>query len=48
MPGLPGNEGFTSEDKAKRAAGLMVYKIKQNIMPPALSASELDSLGVLK
>ena len=48
IPAIPGNTAFSSEAKAKKAADLMVYKIRHNIMPPALDVKELDSLGVLK
>jgi hypothetical protein len=44
---LPESEkGFSSEEDAARTALLMVYKIKQNIVPPQLSFHELDSMKV--
>lgn len=46
VPALPGNNGFKSEAKAKSVAELVAFKIKNNIMPPTISVSELDSLGV--
>jgi hypothetical protein len=48
IPAVPGNNGFSSEENAKKAAGLVVYKIRHNIMPPTIDPKELDSLGVLK
>lgn len=48
IPGLPGNDGFTTEDKAKKTGEFVAYKIRNNIMPPSVSEKELDSLGVLK
>lgn len=47
IPGLPGNAGFQDKPKAEKTAGLVLLKIRKNIMPPALSIRELDSLGVL-
>lgn len=48
IPAINGNRGFETEEYARKTAELVVYKIKNNIMPPALSPQELDSLGVLK
>jgi hypothetical protein len=48
MPAVSGNKGFKSEEDAKRTAELVIYKIKNNIIPPSLTVSELDSLGVTK
>ena len=47
LPGLPGLRGFDTETDARKAAELMVHKIRRNIMPPTVSPEELDSLGVL-
>lgn len=47
-PAVPGIKGFKSEKDAKKAAQLVVYKIRNNIMPPVVTSKELDSLGVLK
>ena len=46
-PALPGNAGFKTEADAKKVGELMAYKIKHNIMPPMISVTELDSLGVM-
>jgi len=48
IPAVPGNSGFSSEERARKAAGLVAYKIRHNIMPPTIDTKELDSLGVLK
>ena len=47
IPGVPGNAGFQDEAKAKKTAELVLLKIRKNIMPPAITTEELDSLGVL-
>lgn len=48
VPAVSGNNGFNSEENAEKAGEFIVYKIKNNIMPPSVSAKELDSLAVLK
>jgi hypothetical protein len=48
IPGLPGNEGFSSEEKAKKAGEFVAVKIRKNQMPPTVTPEELDSLGVLQ
>lgn len=48
IPAVQGNRGFTSEQKARRTAELVVYKILNNILPPSVDTRELDSLGVVK
>ena len=48
IPGVNGNRGFSTKENAEKVAQFVIYKIKNNIMPPALNVSELDSLGVLK
>ena len=48
IPAINGNRGFHSKDQATKAAEFVVYKIRNNIMPPSLSVGELDSLGTLK
>ena len=42
-----GNAGFSSEEKAAKAGSFIVYKIRNNILPPSVTPEELDSLGVL-
>jgi len=48
IPAVPGNRGFSTEESARKAANLVAFKIKNNIMPPSVSIKELDSIGVLK
>lgn len=48
VPAVSGNNGFNSKENARKAGEFIIYKIKNNIMPPSVSAKELDSLGVLK
>lgn len=47
IPAMAGNNAFTTKDKAELVANLMVYKLKNNIMPPSISKQELDSLKIL-
>ncbi|HEX5002575.1 MAG TPA: DUF4907 domain-containing protein [Bacteroidia bacterium] len=47
VPAVMGNNGFSSEEKAKKAGEFVIYKIKNNILPPAVTPEELDSLDVL-
>jgi hypothetical protein len=47
IPALPGNAGFSDAAKAEKTAMLILHKIRNNIMPPAVSIEELDSIGVL-
>lgn len=46
IPALPGNNGFSTEEKARKVAELVSFKIHNNIMPPTVEVRELDSLGV--
>lgn len=48
IPGLPGNDGFTTKEKAQKVAELVLKKIRNNEMPPSVTIDELNSLGVLK
>ena len=47
IPGLPGNRGFATEAKARRAGQWVARKIRRSRQPPAVTRRELDSLGVL-
>ena len=47
IPAISGNRGFSSKEKAEKAAQFVIYKIEKNIMPPTVTVAELDSLGVL-
>ena len=48
VPGLPGNEGFKREERARKVAELVIKKIRNNEMPPSVSLSEMNDLNVLK
>jgi hypothetical protein len=48
IPGLPGNEGFTTKKKAQTVAEFVVKKIKNNEIPPTVTVEDLNSMGVLK
>lgn len=48
IPAINGVRGFHTLEQAQKTAELVVFKIKNNIMPPSLSVKELDSLDVLK
>ena len=47
IPAVSGNNGFSSEKDAVKTAEFALYKIENGIVPPTLSKTELDSLGVL-
>lgn len=46
VPVISGNHGFESADQANRAALLVVKKIKQREIPPALNNKDLKILGI--
>jgi hypothetical protein len=48
IPAVGNHRPFGSEEKARKTGELVAYKIKHNLLPPALSVGELDSLGVLE
>ena len=48
IPGLPGNDGFTTKEKAQKVAELVLKKIRNNEMPPTVTIEELNNLAVLK
>ena len=48
IPGLPGNEGFTTRERAQKAAEFVVKKIRNNEMPPTVTIEDLNTMGVLK
>ena len=47
-PGLPGNDGFATEEDAKKVAELVIKKIRNNELPPTVAIEELRGLGVIK
>ena len=48
IPGLPGNDGFTTKERAQTVAGFVVKKIRNNEMPPTVKIEDLNNLGVLQ
>lgn len=47
IPAIEGKIPFADSVKASHTAQLVVNKLQNNIIPPALSKQELDSLGVI-
>jgi hypothetical protein len=43
-PGISGNRGFSSKEKAEWAAKLVIEKINNGIMPPSLSVDEVKQI----
>ena len=48
IPGLPGNEGFTTRERAQTVAEFVVKRIRNNEMPPTVTIEDLNNMGVLK
>jgi len=48
IPGLPGNEGFSTKERAQTVAEFVVKKIRKNEMPPTVTIEDLNNIGVLK
>jgi hypothetical protein len=48
IPGLPGNEGFSTQERAQTAAEFVVKKIRNNDMPPTMTIEDLNNMGILK
>jgi len=48
IPALPGNNGFTSKEKAQKVADFVVKKIRNNEMPPTVTIEDLNRMGILK
>ncbi len=46
QPAAEGNKTFRSKQDAAKVAKLVVYKLKNNIFPPAVTRQELDSLQI--
>lgn len=46
IPGFPGNRGFTTRQDAMKTARLVLGKLRQGILPPTISPSELDGLHI--
>ena len=48
IPAMPGNEGFATREKAQRVAVFVVGKIRNNVMPPAVTMNDLIKMDALK
>ena len=48
IPAVQGNNGFSSEESARKTALFVLFKIKNHIMPPSVEVRELDSIGALR
>lgn len=48
IPALPGNDGFTTRQRAQKVADFVVKKIRKNEMPPTVTIEDLNKMGVLK
>lgn len=46
IPAVAGKQGFVSKEEAESVAKLIVQKVEKNIIPPAISIKELDSLKI--
>lgn len=46
IPAVPGNDAFATEEEAKRAGELAVYKMKSTGAFPTITIHDLDSLGI--
>jgi hypothetical protein len=46
IPAVSGKQGFVSKEEAEKVAQLIVKKVEKNIIPPAISIKELDSLHI--
>jgi hypothetical protein len=44
VPGVAGVKGFAREDQAKKAAELMIEKMKSGVIPPTLSEEEIAAI----
>jgi hypothetical protein len=47
IPGIIGNQGFHSEEKAKEIGVIITQKLKDGIFPPTISEEELRAHGVV-
>ncbi len=47
VPGLPGNEGFKTKDRAMKVAELVISKMKMGEIPPSISIEEMKNLNVI-
>ena len=47
-PGMPGNEGFNTEDKAIKMAEFVIVKIKNGEMPPTVTIQDMKQMNLLE
>lgn len=47
IPAVEGNKGFTTRKKAAKVARLVIIKIKNGEMPPAVTKEEMKKIGAL-
>lgn len=43
IPTIAGNKGFPTEQNARKVANLVIQKIKENQIPPSLTADEVKT-----
>lgn len=48
VPGMPGNNGFTTKEGAEKVGQLVIGKIKKGEMPPTVSKEEMQKLKAIK
>lgn len=46
VPCYPGMDGFRKKNDAEKIAELVICKIRKGVMPPTVTKSELETLGV--
>ena len=44
IPGMPGNDGFKTQQQASKTAELVITKMKKGEMPPTITAEELKKI----
>lgn len=42
-----GDQGFSTQEDARKVGNLAAEKIRQGLFPPSISVEELDSLGIM-
>ena len=47
IPALSGNKGFSDRTTAEKCAQLVIQKLKQGEMPPAITASDLKKINTI-
>jgi hypothetical protein len=48
IPGLPGNEGFSTKQRVQTVAEFVVKKIRNNEMPPTVTIEDLNKYGCIE